>query len=92
MRELTVETDALYAFTGITRAFQPQFQGGLVWGLPVGNLDAALLWQPVRLSAGRGKAFMQQLSTLTQSDCPSRVGHGSFRAVGLSIKQNAKTK
>lgn len=42
-----MEADALWAFAGITKAFQPQFQDGFVWGLPVENLDAALLWHPL---------------------------------------------
>ncbi|KAI9769480.1 MAG: hypothetical protein M1840_003957 [Geoglossum simile] len=41
---LTVDTDALWAFTGILKAFQPRFQDGFVWGLPLESLDAALLW------------------------------------------------
>jgi hypothetical protein len=47
-RRLTVETDALWAFTGVMRAFLPQFQDGFVWGLPAEYLDAALLWFPER--------------------------------------------
>jgi hypothetical protein len=43
IRRLTVETDALWAFTGIMKAFRPQFQAGFIWGLPIENLDASLL-------------------------------------------------
>lgn len=51
-RELTHQEDALWAFTGVTEAFRPQFQNGFVWGLPLDNVDAALLWDPSRLLAG----------------------------------------
>jgi hypothetical protein len=41
-----VETDALWAFTGVTKASLPQFPAGFTWGLPIENPDAALLWKP----------------------------------------------
>ncbi|KUJ06982.1 HET-domain-containing protein [Mollisia scopiformis] len=56
-RNLTLETDALWAFTGITKAFQLQFQNGFAWGLPIENLDAALLWCPLKLQQGSRKGL-----------------------------------
>ncbi|CAI4211780.1 unnamed protein product [Parascedosporium putredinis] len=46
-RAWTVE-EALYprAFAGVTSILSKVFTGGLVWGLPVMFLEAALLWQP----------------------------------------------
>jgi hypothetical protein len=51
-RRLTEEADALWAFAGITKAFQAQFPMGFTWGLPIENLDAALLWHPSRFLGG----------------------------------------
>ena len=51
-RRLSVETDALWAFTGITEAFQPQFPAGFTWGLAAETPDAALLWHPSRYLDG----------------------------------------
>ncbi|KAE9367519.1 HET-domain-containing protein [Stipitochalara longipes BDJ] len=45
IRELTVETDVLWAFSGVTKAFGPHFPQGFIWGLPIDALDAALLWK-----------------------------------------------
>jgi hypothetical protein len=41
-RKLTVQADALWAFSGVTKAFEPQFPGGFIWGMPIDHLDAAL--------------------------------------------------
>ncbi|CZR64444.1 uncharacterized protein PAC_14342 [Phialocephala subalpina] len=51
-RRLTLETDSLWAFTGVTKAFQPQFPDGFTWGLPIGNIDAALPWKPRKCVSG----------------------------------------
>lgn len=51
-RQFKVDTDALWAFTGVAKAFQPQFGGDFAWGLPSANLDAALLWNPSHSPGG----------------------------------------
>lgn len=64
-RRLSVETDTLWAFTGITDTFQPQFPAGFTWGLPAETLDAALLFGILQgILMVREDAYMSRLSTL----------------------------
>jgi Heterokaryon incompatibility protein (HET) len=56
-RRLTVQTDALWAFTGIMQAFQPQFMDGFTWGLPIKDLDTAILWHPSNYDDGPRKGL-----------------------------------
>jgi hypothetical protein len=49
--------NALWAFTGITQAFQPQFMDGFTWGLPIKELDTAILWRPSSYNDGPRKGL-----------------------------------
>jgi hypothetical protein len=48
-RSFTTESDAVWAFNGVSKAFESQFADKFSWGLPSQNLDAGLLWAPRRL-------------------------------------------
>ncbi|KAI9663660.1 MAG: hypothetical protein M1821_007150 [Bathelium mastoideum] len=45
-RRITLEWDLLNAFAGICSYFEPRFRSEFTFGLPVSELDLALLWQP----------------------------------------------
>lgn len=45
-RHFTIESDALWAFNGVAKVFESRGTGSFTWGLPIQNLDAALLWAP----------------------------------------------
>lgn len=43
-RNLTYLKDRMRAFAGVTTQMETNFPGGFIWGLPVANFEAALLW------------------------------------------------
>jgi len=45
LRNLTQQSDALNAFSGILNMLRPDLGESFVWGLPESNFDAALLWR-----------------------------------------------
>lgn len=53
-RDLTFQTDALYAFMGTLTAFQCSHKGGFMCGLPLLYFDIALIWQSVSYVRRRG--------------------------------------
>jgi hypothetical protein len=61
MRQLTVETDALWAFTGVTKAFKPQLQEEFVWVCP---LDISMPH-----CCGALSPFCRSAERLTFSNC-----------------------
>lgn len=46
-RTLSKDSDALWAFSGVTQALEPQFPRSFAWGMPIACMDAALLWYSV---------------------------------------------
>ncbi|KAK8097486.1 hypothetical protein PG984_016625 [Apiospora sp. TS-2023a] len=45
-RQLTFQTDVLFAFAGLGSIFERSFESRLLFGLPESILDVALLWRP----------------------------------------------
>ncbi|KAF2457619.1 hypothetical protein BDY21DRAFT_344350 [Lineolata rhizophorae] len=46
MRQMSYQTDILDAFTGVLNSLRNSFRGAFVFGLPITELDAALIWEP----------------------------------------------
>jgi hypothetical protein len=51
-RDLALQTDALWAISGVTDAFEVLYPDGFVWGMPLQDMEAALLWRPKDMFAG----------------------------------------
>ncbi|KAK7914245.1 hypothetical protein PG985_011948 [Apiospora marii] len=58
-RDLSYPEDGLRAYLGVIQQFSNIFPAGFLWGLPVSEFHAALLWQPIdtlkrRRARGKG--------------------------------------
>ncbi len=52
-RTMTRDEDALNAFLGVLQLLETMYEDGFFWGLPVADLQWALLWQALRPSKRR---------------------------------------
>ncbi|KAI1780325.1 heterokaryon incompatibility protein-domain-containing protein [Hypoxylon cercidicola] len=72
-RQLTYAEDRMRAFAGVTTKMEADFPSGFIWGLPVANFEAALLWQSDRYGGGM-KRRVQRHPDSTQFPTWSWVG------------------
>ena len=52
-RTMTKDEDALNAFSGVLQLLETEYEDGFFWGLPVADLQWALLWEAVSLTKRR---------------------------------------